>query len=56
MEFLDSSIVIYFVEQPQAWGLKASARLGALRASAVPFATSGPCWRTSTPFSPRSTS
>jgi uncharacterized protein len=39
MVFLDASIVIDFVEQPLAWGPKASARLADLRAAGEPFAT-----------------
>ena len=31
MVFLDTSVVIYSVEQPPGWGEKATARLGALR-------------------------
>jgi predicted nucleic acid-binding protein len=31
MVFLDTSVVIYSVEQPPGWGQKATARLGALR-------------------------
>ena len=31
--FLDASLVIYFVQQPPAWGPKAAARLAALKAS-----------------------
>jgi uncharacterized protein len=38
MVFLDSSIVIYYVEQPATWGRKASDRLTALRASGEQFA------------------
>ena len=39
MVFLDSSIVIYYVEQPTTWGSKAAAdRLMALRASREQFA------------------
>jgi hypothetical protein len=38
MVFLDSSIVIYYVEQPATWGQKASDRLTSLRASGEQFA------------------
>jgi predicted nucleic acid-binding protein len=38
MVFLDSSIVIYYVEQPATWGPKASDRLTALQASGEQFA------------------
>jgi predicted nucleic acid-binding protein len=40
MVYLDSAIVIYFVEQPAAWGPKAAARLAALRAQNEPLAVS----------------
>ena len=36
--FLDSSVVIYFVEQPVVWGPKASARMAALLAAGETFA------------------
>ncbi len=32
MVFLDTSVLIYSVEQPPGWGEKAAARLGALHA------------------------
>jgi uncharacterized protein len=38
MVFLDSSIVIYYVEQPATWGGKASDRIMTLRASGQQFA------------------
>jgi uncharacterized protein len=38
MVFLDSSIVIYYVEQPGTWGNKASGRLMTPRASGEQFA------------------
>jgi uncharacterized protein len=39
MVFLDSSIVIYYVEQPPTWGRKAADRLAALHASREQFAS-----------------
>ena len=38
MVFLDSSVVIYYVEQPASWGAKAASRLMTLRASPEQFA------------------
>jgi uncharacterized protein len=35
--FIDSSVVIYFVEQPAVWGSKASARMSALLAAGETF-------------------
>lgn len=40
MVFLDSSIVIYVIEQPPVWGPKAAARIGALLASGERLAVS----------------
>lgn len=38
--FLDSSVVIYFVQQPPVWGPNAAARLGALTTSGDRLAVS----------------
>jgi hypothetical protein len=38
MVFLDSSVVIYYVEQPATWGAKAASRLMTVRASPEQFA------------------
>ncbi len=38
--YLDTNIVIYFVEQPPGWGPKASARLAQYRANQVNLAAS----------------
>jgi hypothetical protein len=37
MVFLDSSVVIYYVEQPATWGPKAAIQLMTLRASLEQF-------------------